>query len=100
MIIQKKKGFLDGTWEEACCRSTPTWEGWTARHMGEATGELSEIKWRVRNPPIRESHVAGATEKKVQKMKGKMTKKPTKVPRVATLDRGIFYFSKYFSFIR
>ena len=69
MIIQKKKGFLDGTWEEACCRSTPTWEGWTARHMGEATGELSEIKWRVRNPPIRESHVAGATEKKVQKMK-------------------------------
>jgi len=23
-------------------------EAWTERHVGEATGELSEIKWRVR----------------------------------------------------
>ena len=36
-------------------------EAGTARHVGEATRELSEIKWGVRNPSIRESHVAGAT---------------------------------------
>ena len=41
-----------------------TGEAWTARHVGEATRELSEIKWGVRNPSIRESHVAGATGKK------------------------------------
>ena len=39
-------------------------EAWIARHVGETTGELSEIKWGVRNLPIRESHVAGATGKK------------------------------------
>lgn len=76
-------------------------EAWTARHVGEAIGELSEIKWKVRNPSIRKSHVAGAArEKKVQKMKGKMTKNPTKVSRVVTLDRDILNFFKYFSFIR
>ena len=41
-----------------------TGEAWTTRHVGEATGELSKIKWEVRNPSIRESHVAGATGKK------------------------------------
>ena len=41
-----------------------TGEAWTARHVGEATRELSEIRWGVRNPPIRESHVTGAIGKK------------------------------------
>ena len=41
-------GFLDGTWEEACCRYTKVYndmngEGWTTKHVGEL-GEPTEEK--------------------------------------------------------
>ena len=44
--------------------SEMTGQHWIARHVGEATGELSGIKWRVRNPPMRERHLAMTVKQK------------------------------------